>query len=136
MPPPPLKAASNSNISSPPPTAHLGDLPPEYSEQVLEVHASASSPSQSSEDDGTESDSDDNPNNNSTKPKRSAKLLKFVKSTTKAGVSGVLGLDKAKATMGSKSAKARTGIVKPVVKVEEAQREDGPSVFRAKWKGA
>jgi len=141
LPPPPLKASSSSS-SPPPPTAHFSDLPPEYSEQVEQVHASASSPTRSeiysAGDDGeTDSDDDDNIDNNTnlTKPKRSKKLLDLVKATTKAGVTSVLGIEKAKATMGSKSARARTGIVKTVEKVEEAQKEDGPSVFRGKWKG-
>lgn len=54
---------------------------------------------------------------------------------TEAGVDSVLGIEKAKAVVGSKEAKAKTGIVQPVEVVEKVQREDGPSVFRGKWKG-
>ncbi|KAE9406557.1 hypothetical protein BT96DRAFT_934033 [Gymnopus androsaceus JB14] len=56
-----------------------------------------------------ESDYDNNIDNN-TKPKCSKKLLNFVKAMTKA-------------------------TTKTVRKVEEAQKEDGLSVFRGKWEG-
>ncbi|KAE9406553.1 hypothetical protein BT96DRAFT_971828 [Gymnopus androsaceus JB14] len=82
------------------------------------------------DDDETESNDDDN-----TKPKRSKKLLDLVKATTKISVTSVLSIEKAKATLGSTSGKARTGIVKTVGKAEEEQRDDGPSVFRGKWEG-
>ncbi|KAJ4482471.1 hypothetical protein J3R30DRAFT_3369343 [Lentinula aciculospora] len=130
LPPPPATLATEENSdndsSSPPPTAHPDDLPPEYSEQVQEIHSASQN--------STEEPEDENSPKSPHKSKGS-KLLNLVKGTTKAGVDGVLGLEKAKAVAGSKQAKSKTGIVQPVEVVEQAQREDGPSVFRGKWKG-
>ncbi|KIK69892.1 hypothetical protein GYMLUDRAFT_34288 [Collybiopsis luxurians FD-317 M1] len=130
LPPPPLISSSpdpGDSSSQLPPSAHFGDLPPEYSDQVDQVNAS-SSPSQSE----SSVDEDDA---NTPRKRRGSKVLGFVKGTTKAGVESVLGLEKAKAVVGSKAAKARTGIVQPPEAVEKAQMEDGPSVFRGKWQG-
>ncbi|KAJ3794438.1 hypothetical protein GGU11DRAFT_730253 [Lentinula aff. detonsa] len=130
LPPPPTIVANDDGLenspSSPPPTAHPNDLPPEYSEQVQEVHAASEN---SSEEVGEESSP------KSARKSKGSKLLGLVKGTTKAGVDGVLGVEKVKAVVGSQQAKAKTGIVQPVEAVEKAQRDDGPSMFRGKWKG-
>ncbi|KAJ3820222.1 hypothetical protein F5880DRAFT_991018 [Lentinula raphanica] len=126
LPPPPTVVENDEETASPPPTAHVDDLPPEYSEQVQEVHAASENTSEEIEEEQT--------HKTTNKPKGS-KLLGFVKGTTKAGVDGVLGVEKVKAVAGSQQAKAKTGIVQPVETVEKAQKEDGPSVFRGKWKG-
>ncbi|KAJ3848377.1 hypothetical protein EV368DRAFT_49404 [Lentinula lateritia] len=124
LPPPPMIVGSDKGALSPPPIAHPNDLPPEYSEQVQEVHAASETSTHALRD-------EDSPKHKS----KGSKLLGLVKGTTKAGVDGVLGIEKAKAVVGSKQAKAKTGIVQPVEVVEKVLREDGPSVFRGKWKG-
>ncbi|KAJ3998810.1 hypothetical protein F5050DRAFT_1555952, partial [Lentinula boryana] len=130
LPPPPTIVASDEGLenspSSPPPTAHPNDLPPEYSEQIQEVHTASEN---STEEAGEESSP------KSARKSKGSKLLGLVKGTTKAGVDGVLGVEKVKAVVGSQQAKAKTGIVQPVEAVEKAQRDDGPSMFRGKWKG-
>ncbi|KAJ3905533.1 hypothetical protein F5879DRAFT_950167 [Lentinula edodes] len=126
LPPPPIIVGLDKGASSPPPTVHPDDLPPEYSEQVQEVHAASETSTDALED-------EDSPK--TTRKSKGSKLLSLVKGTTKVGVDGVLGIEKAKAVVGSKEAKSKTGIVQPVEVVEKVQREDGPSVFRGKWKG-
>ncbi|KAF5376821.1 hypothetical protein D9757_008892 [Collybiopsis confluens] len=120
LPPPPLMSSGpDSDNSSHLSGAHRDELPSEYAEQICSEL----------------SDSDGEDESIPPRKRKGSKLFGFVKGSTKAGVEGVLGLEKAKATVGSKSAKARTGIVQSPAAVEKAQLEDGPSVFRGKWKG-
>ncbi len=65
------------------------------------------------------------------KPKHGRKLLAFLKGTTRAGVSTVLGTDRLKATVGDEHAKMRLGVVPDPADVAKS----GPVAFRARYHG-
>ncbi|PCH34499.1 hypothetical protein WOLCODRAFT_87511 [Wolfiporia cocos MD-104 SS10] len=77
------------------------------------------------------------------KPKKNSKLAKIFKSTSKATVSGALGLDHLKAKMGSEAAKRRVGAVpddKIAVTTDGPTGSriglgDGPTAYAARYRG-
>lgn len=78
LPPPPIIVRLDKGASSPPPTAHPDDLPPEYSEQVQEVHTASETSTDALED-------EDSPK--TSRKSKGSKLLGLVKGTTKGAVS-------------------------------------------------
>ncbi|KAN0060926.1 hypothetical protein ACQY0O_006660 [Thecaphora frezii] len=122
-PPPPSTVAPPPNALHGSDMAEHPDLPPEYSEQLVEEHASLVT-SRSGEDESATTG----------EKKKPSKILSILKGTAKAGVESALGVNRVKATAGSLSAKSRLGVVRGEKEARQAA-EDGPVAFQARYRG-
>lgn len=129
-PPPPAVAAPK------PEAAHghemAGDVPPEYKEEMKEA-ASEDSKSQSSGDKASTTASDSDAASTKSKKKHGSKIVGFFRGSLFAGTSTVLAANKGKAAVGSEVSKNRLGAVKK--HLQQEARGDGPSSFKARYKG-
>ncbi|KAF7976144.1 hypothetical protein HWV62_7449 [Athelia sp. TMB] len=119
LPPPPSAAGIDPTAPHPdhPDLAH--DLPASAEPDPLHPDAQAGTP-----DDAQELDK-----------KHGHRVTSLLKSTTRGVVSGVLGLDKVKASAGSAAAKARLGVLPPTGKGRRDKEEDGPVEYAARLGG-
>ncbi|PWN30074.1 hypothetical protein BDZ90DRAFT_229105 [Jaminaea rosea] len=127
-PPPPAVAAPKPDAAQ----GHemVGELPPEYQEEMKEAAAEGREDAQSG---SLSHDDQDDDSSAKKKKKHGSKIIGFFKGTAFAGSATVLGANRAKASAGSSHSKNRVGVVKK--HLQQEARGDGPSSFRGRYRG-